>query len=811
MNACHKDFASAKARFCLAFPDVYEVGISHLGIKILYTILNSLSFAMADRCYLHWLDALQLCREENMPLWGLESKKPLREFDVVGITLQTELTYTNVLELLSAAEISLHASDRSDSEPVVLAGGPCAANPLPLVPFFDAFLIGEGEEAIAEIAEVIKLYSPRNSSGFKRMDLLKKLSEIKGVYVPAVRDELIKTDPNLKIEIRKYDDFTLNQKTHKPQLLPWQLATHNRYVAEIMRGCTRGCRFCHAGYFYRPVRERNPEDILDDLLAETKKCGWEEAGLISLSSSDYTCIKPLLEALVRRLDQNKTHISLPSLRADTLDEQLISLLKEAGREGLTIAPEAGTQRLRNVINKNITEAEILQGVEIARKLGWQRIKLYFMLGLPTETEADVQGIITLAKRLSEEAGKNFQISVTLSPFVPKAHTPFQWCAMLPADELLRRVLEIKHALQRDKHIRVHYHTIESSVLEAVLSRGDIHTADWLENAWLLGAHFDGWKEGFDWQIWEEAAKKTGYDYREILAERRLDQALPWDFIDCGISKDWLKQEWERAKHEIVSPDCRSGCTGCGICHDQTIMRNAKTKLTADLENEKIKSLSTLECSSKKDSQTKIQTYRLTYEKGGDFRFIGHLDWMRMIFRQVGCTNLPIVYTQGFNPHPKMSFCPALAVGVTGLAEYFDFQLNKELNINEVEEAFRKAFQDILPFTQVKILTAKEKNALPLADKWSVRLPDSEIYILSNTISSFQTREEFPLIIEKKGITKEYDLKRIVHSILLSDNRIELVKAIQSPNIYALLAALSGKSKEDLFAWDIRRSGFLFSQ
>jgi radical SAM family uncharacterized protein/radical SAM-linked protein len=798
VNALHKDPFAAEVRVCFAFPDVYEIGISHLGLKILYSIINRLDYAMADRTYLPWLDGLKQMREKQIPLYALESKLAVAEFDLLGITLQSELTFTNVLELIDISGIPVFSALRTDDHPIVIAGGPCASNPLPLSPFIDAFLIGEGEEAILEIVHAIRTNSDRDSR-------LIALSKLPGVYVPPIHDALLSSDPDFRIDIRKYQDFYKHENLHAPQLMPWQLATHNRYVAEIMRGCTRGCRFCHAGYFYRPVRERQPEEIIASMLQEIEAYGWEEAGLISLSSSDYTCIKPLLEALLARVNQDKTHVSLPSLRVDSLDDQLVTLLKHVGREGLTIAPEAGSQRLRNVINKNLSEAEILKGVRIAKELGWQRIKLYFMIGLPTETEADIRGIIDLIQTILGETGKKFQINVTLSPFVPKPHTPFQWSPMLNAEELLRRALLVKHAFGRLKFIKIKYHTIENSLLEAVISRGDRRTAEWIYSAWKQGAVYDGWNESFRWSYWTLAAEQIGYDYQLPLQSLSEHAPLAWDFIGLGVSPQWLWDEWQSALQEAITEDCRQGCTRCGVCSDQIEMH------LIEPENKEFlaETLPVKEKPHPGTSSTFIPSwhYRLFYTKGGDFRYIGHLDWMRMVFRLLGRCKLDIVFTQGFNPHPKVSFGPALAVGVTGDQEYLDFHTSRAYTEPEIRAQLNRFFSHGLAICSLAELSDAERDWIPVYDEVLVIIPEAYHQETELRLGEFHSRTEYSYTITKKDKIRQYDLKQVVSHLEYNKPRLKIIKKLECPNIFELLGEILNIPRNTILDWEITRKGF----
>ncbi len=786
LNSVHKSFADNLIRFVFAFPDAYELGISHLGIKILYSIVNSLPGYMADRAYLPWPDLAELMRQEQLPLFAWESRMPLKAFDLIGITLQSELTFSNVLEFIDLCGLEVRSAKRQEQDPLIMAGGPCATNPLPLAPFIDVFFIGEAEEGIIEIAEILKANPEKQTR-------LEKLAELDSCYVPALHDGV------KKISSRKFGGFHTSSLQHSPQLLSWQLATHNRYVAEIMRGCSRGCRFCHAGYFYRPVRERNPRAILDNLLAEVRASGWDEAGLISLSSSDYSCIQELLLSLLSRVNTSKTHISLPSLRVDSLNGELLQSLQSLGREGLTIAPEAGSERLRRVINKNLSEAEIMQGIEIALKLGWQKIKLYFMLGLPTETEADIEAIISLINNINQAGKRRLQINVTLSPFVPKPFTPFQWCAMADKDTLLQRSWQVKNSFAKARNIKIKYHTIENSILEAALTRGDSQMAEVLEAAWRNGARFDGWKELFDFGAWIAAAEQCAVELAKYLQVIDLDTDLPWNFIDTGVEQAFLKTEYQKALQEVQTPDCRSECSICGACHDDFAIRAAQP----DLES-KADALPAIEPLPLIQPAAQYK-YRVYYQKMGLLRFISHLDWMRMLFRRIAILELETVFTQGFSPHPKVSLAPPLPVGVEGFDEFFDISFYRAYDPPEILAALRQT--QIPDFHLIRCEVSMGKAMLPELERLALGIKPELAEHIAAKILSFKAKESFSYTKSTETRTKTYDLKGIVSYLELQDNDLILVKKLESPSLYDLLSAILELGKEVLYTLPVRRTGF----
>lgn len=792
INAIRKSFEQYPIRMLFAFPDLYELGVSHLGLKILYSIVNRLPYAMADRMYLPKMDLLDLLNEEQIPLFGLESRIAAAEFDLLGITLQSELTFSNVLQLIHSSRIPMFSKDRCKNHPIVMAGGPCATNPLPLAPFIDVFFMGEAEEAIVEIAQILQAYPSRN-------DRIEQLSKLESCWVPMHSgDNPFNISPVSKtISSRKYTGFAQNANLHSPQLLSWQLATHNRYVAEIMRGCSRGCRFCHAGFFYRPVRERNPQDILDNLLAEVRNSGWDEAGLISLSSSDYSCIRELLFALLDSLNTSKTHISLPSLRVDSLDDRLVSLMQSLGREGITIAPEAGSQRLRDVINKNLNEEEILHGVEIAKKLGWQKIKLYFMIGLPGETDTDIQAIVDLIQRINLTANKRMNINVSISPFTPKPFTPFQWCAMAEADVLLKRAQSIKSAFYKNRNIKLKYHTIENSILEACITRGDLRMAKVLYHAWQHGALFDGWNETWDWSIWQNAFAAEQLSSSDFTAQRDLSEPLPWDFIDIGVCKKFLISEYEKALKAESSQDCRELCQLCGVCDDKIFTQDA-TPLQALPPSPQPAH------TNQYNPQTQYR-YRIFYRKTGLLRFISHLDWMRMLFRRIAILELPTVFTMGFSPHPKVSLSPPLPVGVESFAEYFDISFYEPLAAETIlSELSRSRIPD---FTLTACEPIKGKAALPSSEYLSLQLNSDQLERIKNRLHFFANAGSIFYTKQTDKRSKTYDLKKIILSISISPDGLNLHKSLQSPSLYDVLSEILRLEKTELFRCRLIRTGF----
>ncbi|MCL2064629.1 MAG: TIGR03960 family B12-binding radical SAM protein [Candidatus Cloacimonetes bacterium] len=792
LNAYHKSFDNAKARFCFIYPDIYEIGISHLGLKILYTIVNNYPDSIADRAYTPWFDLGDGLLKENLPLSALESKKSLKDFDCLGFTLATELTYTNILYTLDLAQIPLRSTDRNNEHPIIIAGGINAVNPHPLSLFIDAFFLGEAEEGFLKVIDIFIKEKDR----IKR---LKMLAELDFMYVSSEQKGKNKT---ITKKALKYQTFSSSRNTHYPQLVPLLDVTHNRYTSEIMRGCTRGCRFCQAGMFYRPVREKDPEIVLEQLLTDTKNSGWNSCGLLSLSSSDYTHIKPLIKELTTNLQGSGISISMPSLRMDSIDSNITEMLNHLKKSGITLAPEAGTQRLRDIINKNLTEEEILESAKFTYEAGAKLIKLYFMIGLPFETEDDIDGIILLIEKILEKTKRKMRINISLSPFVPKPMTPFQWAKIENKDILLSKALKIKHALIKYKFIKISYHTIELSLLEAVLCRGDRDTGYVIENAYLNGAKFDSWKEFFDFNIWLKAAKNVDYDWNKAVNGFAIEEPLPWDNIDIGISKDFLINEFKKAEKGCKTPDCRNDeCCNCGVCFSIISERLVTTKnLVREAIQDTIKKITEQQLTEKKKSsyvnnQNIQYLYRVYYSKINDLKYLSHLDFLRLIHRLLMLSGLPISFSQGFNPHPRTSFCPPLSSGVEGEKEFFDFWTDNISSEKEIIASLSKTKINDLIFYTTDLLFDKNKyksKYIPISD-FDIEFLEVEFFIDKSKsdeyirkYNAYVLSNDTIITKERKGIEKQFDLKNIIRDIDFNGKDLFIEKTIQGASVFDIL-------------------------
>ena len=584
VNAVMKDKSEVAVRFAMCFPDVYEIGMSHLGIQILYDMFNQRDDIWCERVYSPWPDMDKVMRDKKIPLFALESQDPVKDFDFLGITIQYEMCYTNILQILDLSGIPLLAEKRTWDDPIVIGGGPCTYNPEPLAQFFDIFYIGEGETVYFQLMD---LYKEEQAKGSSRMEFLKKAAQIPGLYVPALYEVCYKedgtiasftpTDASVPASVEKQIVMDITDTYYpKAPVVPFIKATQDRVVLEIQRGCIRGCRFCQAGMLYRPTRERDVEFLKQKAVEMLDATGHEEISLSSLSSSDYSQLPELVNFLMEECDRRGVNISLPSLRIDAFSLDVMKKVQDIKKSSLTFAPEAGSQRMRNVINKGLTVEDIIGGAGQAFDGGWNKVKLYFMLGLPTETEEDMRAIPELADQIArryyeipkDQRNGKCQITTSTSFFIPKPFTPFQWARMYTNEEYISRAAIVKHAFNEQlnrKSLKYHWHDAEVTVLEGVFARGDRKTSEVIKEAYRLGCLYDSWSDQFDNDKWMQAFENTGIDIAFYnLRERPLDEVFPWDFIDIGVTKEFLKQEWNHAMNAEVTPNCRMKCSGCGV-------------------------------------------------------------------------------------------------------------------------------------------------------------------------------------------------------------------------------------------------------
>ena len=753
---------SAELRIALAFPDVYEIGMSHLGLRILYHTLNNMEGVAAERVFAPWPDMERLMEAKGESLTTLETATPLAQCGMIGFTLQYELSYTNILNMMRMAKIPALASDRDETHPLVLAGGPCAYNPEPVAPFFDAILLGDGEEAVCEITETL-LISQR--TGENRSALLERLSEIEGVYIPSFFEAKYKENNTLAeilplkpgyVSVRRRFLSNLDTAPYpSTPVTPFMKTVHDRVAVEIARGCTRGCRFCQAGYIYRPLRERSPDTILELVDKALRATGYDEISLLSLSSGDYSCAAPLITNLMRRYAGNRIAVSLPSLRVGTLTDEVINEIKKVRKTGFTLAPEAGSERMRAVINKGITESDLLETAFNVYKAGWRSIKLYFMIGLPSETPEDVEQISVLSRRVKDQAkmaGTNGEVSVSVSTFVPKAHTPFQWEPQLSIDQIRERQNQLRHDLKKLK-LNFKWQDAELSFLEGIFARGDRRLAPVLLRAVELGCRFDGWKEHFSLECWMQAFKECGVQPEWYLRRRNLDEILPWRHLDCGISAGFFLRERNAALSEESTKDCRYGeCSSCGVCNFDSV-KNYRFPDAPPL------SLGTPE--SVTEINAGAERIRIRFAKLGAMRFLSHLELLTLFTRAVHRASIPIVFSQGFHPHPRFSFATATSVGVESMAEYMDLFVTSGFGGDEVMRRLNHTFPHGLRVLDATIseLKAPSLSTIIAATQYRITLPEYWVGNLTTLCESFLARNEYSIQRRKnKGAPQHIDLR-----------------------------------------------------
>lgn len=820
-GSVRKDWASVEATVCLAFPDVYDIGMSHLGYKILYSILNADPRTLAERSYAPWPDMEAQLRTRGLPLVSHETARPLRDFDVVGFSLQFELTYTNCLTMLDLGGVPLRAADRGEDDPLVLGGGPTATHPESIAVFFDAFVIGDGEDACRDVALT---WTRLKKEGVSRADRLAALARMEGVYVPSLYEVAVVDETGFQVVTgtTRPDVPARVARTYLPDISKYPFpsespvggpeAIFDRMSIEIARGCTEGCRFCQAGMIYRPVRERDPEEIVNTVVEAVKRSGYDEASLTSLSTADGSCISPLVKRVAERLAKERVSLSVSSLRAYGLSDDLLDELRRVRASGLTFAPEAGTQRMRDVVNKNVTEEQLLDTADRIFRKGWDRMKLYFMIGLPTETDEDVHGIVETGRRALEQGKKAMRergggrsmkraaVTVSVSTHVPKPHTPFQWCAMDPLDEVRRKQRLLRDAARAAK-VDLKVHASDESVLEGIFARGDRRLGDVIEDAWRAGARFDSWEEHVKLDVWGAALEKHGVDTARYLGTIPVSARLPWDHIDVGLEDGFLAREYRKALASRLSPPCgkavgmfvhhtnveearadarRLVCYDCGVACDMSAMRETRVtfldKLGATKRGLPIVDTkpprTPREISTNEVVRAPVFRMRLSYEKLGPVAFLGHLDVIRALPRVFRRIEVPLSYTEGFHPKPDLVFGPALSLGVPSLEEYVDVKLLSDEEPASLLARLNGAAPEGLRFTGAARLGPQDpgitkvvggaRYALAFARKALPGGPDA----LAARIGEVMAKATLPVTRVIEGNAKTVDVRTYLRSLEL---------------------------------------------
>jgi radical SAM family uncharacterized protein/radical SAM-linked protein len=751
IHSIRKDPAEIKLRFCLAFPDVYEVGMSHLGIQILYHLLNGKNGVACERVFAPWVDMEGILRERRIALSSLESSTPLKQFDIVGFSLQYELCLTNVLNMLDLSDIPLLSKDRDDTFPLIIAGGPLTFNPAPVADFFDALVIGDGEEAILEICDLTLRWKEARG---KRADILKSLSQLEGVYVPCLHTE--------GQRIRKRLVADLNQAFFPTcPIVPYMKVVHDRLSIEIARGCKRGCRFCEAGFIQRPYRERTPELIEEMIHASLKRTGYEEFSLLSLSAGDYSSITPLLSELMDRYETKKVAVSFPSLRIESVVGRLAEEVKRVRKTGFTVAPEAGTERLRRVINKELEERVFFQGLSDLFSKGWKNIKLYFMMGLPTEREEDLRGILELTRKiasLGEREKIHPNINVSLSTFVPKPHTPFQWEAQISLEEMKEKLHLMREGVRKN-HLHFKWQNPHLSFLEGIFSTGDRNLSRVLVEAFRLGCRFDGWSDQFRYPLWNEAFEKAGVKMDFHTRKKNFGDPLPWSFIETGVNVQFLWDDYRRGLEEKISPPCvKDGCHRCGICDGKNItVRESDPAAMRGLER------ITKKESRKKGMKKKI---RLRFKKQGEMRFLSHLELVHLFYRASKRADLPLCFSEGFHPMPRIVFATALPVGMESLMEIVDMECEGKITPPEVMERLNQTLPpgiEIMHAGEVPLFFDPSSSSHPSA-YW---IPLDHLIPREEAIAKIKKaldKREFFIHQERDGKKRSVDIRPLIERL-----------------------------------------------
>lgn len=848
-GARRKDWSSVRARVCLAFPDIYDIGMSHLGFRILYKILNDDPRTLAERCYTPWVDMQRELRASGLMLLSLENARPLVDFDVVGFSLQYELTYTNILTMLDLGGIPRRSVHRGDDDPLVIAGGPVATHAEPIAPFVDAFVIGDGEEAATEIALA---WADARRAGVPRSDRLRALAAMPGVYVPSLYETVC--DPDTGLAVVRAPEGTRPPFPVKRRIVPdlarfpfpddgpvgGPEAIFDRMSIEVARGCTEGCRFCQAGMIYRPVRERDPSEVIDTVLSALEKSGQDEVSLTALSTADVSAIYPLIQRLVEKTAPERVSVGVASLRAYGLAEELLDDIRKVRAGGLTFAPEAGTQRMRDVVNKNVTEAQLLETAERVFSRGFDSMKLYFMIGLPTEEDDDVRGIAHVGKNaldVGRRVGRGRpKVTVSVSTHVPKPHTPFQWCAMDPLDEVTRKQGILRDCVRGSRGLTLRTHDATGSVLEGVLARGDRSLAAVIERAFDNGARFDSWDEHLKIDVWQEALAHFGVDTGKFLGTIPVGARLPWDHIDVGLEHGFLEREYRRALRNRLSPPCGKAkgmfvhhtnvedaakdarkliCYDCGVACDLAKMREerigflskmgslapggrAKLDVAAPQPEPAPRRHRSPEAYRPLQAGGAAERFRLRFEKTGPAALLGHLDLVRELPRIVRRAGIRTAYTQGFHPKPDMTFSPALSLGVQSLDEYVDIRLIGAPGADELVERLCHACPAGIAFTGAARLGPNDPRVSSIIDgaRYAIAIARDVVADLERTetldarLARFREADGVRVRRDISGIGKIIDVKRFVSDLRRADDA--LVETIRRAGLVGRVVVLDAR-------------------
>jgi len=819
INSIVKDLSKVRLKFALAFPDVYEVGMSHLGLQILYFLINQKPEIACERVFAPWPDMEKYLRDHALPLASLESSLPLKDFDVLGFSLQYELNYTGILNILDLAGIPFRATERGDTFPLIIGGGPCALNPEPLADFFDAFVLGDGEDAVLELCKEVMACRENHEP---RKALLEKLSGIKGVYIPSFFRVVHQKSGKIEGVVSLKPDYQSVVRRVLPDLdgadfpphpiLPFMQVIHDRLNIEIARGCTRGCRFCQAGMIYRPLRERSPQKILQVVEEGLKSTGHDDVSLLSLSTGDYSQIEPLLSFIVDQYCGIQVAVSLPSLRVETLTPSLIHKIQEVRKTGFTLAVEAGTERLRRVINKGNTEADLLDTLRKVFETGWQLVKLYFMIGLPTETEEDLDGIVSLCQKAFREARRfkgSAQINISISTFIPKPHTPFQWEPQSPPEQIRRKQMLLRKKLERHG-IRLKWSDPNLSLLEGVFARGDRRLSRVLEFAYRNGSRLDGWGDHFRFDFWEKAFKETEMDPSFFTSRsREFDEILPWDHLDSRVSKKYLLEEREKAFRGLQTPDCRNAsCNGCGVCFGLDSLGNRIASMGIGFPQV------SRAAEKNKSPALPVRRFRLRFSKLGQAKFLGHLELSRLMIRAFRRAEVPLVFSQGFHPLPRVSFGPPLPVGHESLSEFLDLQVQ---GIFEPDQAAARINAVLPPGVQIMEIQEIFLKAPSIFDiiksiTYVIHFPDFT-RLPGDLAERFYRAENFPVFWTKKN--RSIDLKAVIDFLAIEErNQLKMILRVDREGFIRPEEAMSfifGWAEGQNPPWSIRKIQVQFKE